>query len=167
MKLKSYLIRRPSPVRFFVALLPLLLGSGTAFAVNTLTQLTNAVVCPGDSATFSTVASGPLPYRFEWWKNGIVIPGQTNNSLSLSNISATNAATYSVKLTGGSNSVTNSATLTVRTNVSATPLSDLVRFVGSTAIFSTTASGTGPFSYVWRMTGTILTGRTNSTLTLT
>ena len=171
MKIKSYSIRRPSPIGFSLALLPLLLGDGAAFGgnqgANTLTPLTNAVVCPGDSAAFSTVASGPTPYHFEWWKNGVVIPGQTNNSLVFLNVSATNVATYSVKLTGAANSVTNSATLTLRTNVSATPLSDLVRFVGATAIFSTTASGTGPFTYMWAMNSAIMSGQTANSLTLT
>ena len=71
------------------------------------------MVCPGATATFSTVASGPCR-KFQWWKNRVVIPGKTNSSLTLSNVTAADAATYSVKLTGGYDCVTNSATLTVR-----------------------------------------------------
>src|ERR1700692_2123329 len=79
------------------------LCGATANAWNYLTPLTNVVACPGDKASFSTIASGPTPYRFEWWKNGVVIPGKTNSSLVLSNVSTSDTAKYSVKLTGGYN----------------------------------------------------------------
>src|SRR3979411_2753396 len=59
---------------------------------NQLTPLTNVVACPGDKASFSTTASGPTPYRFEWWKNGVVIPGKTNSNLVISNVSALDTA---------------------------------------------------------------------------
>src|ERR1700704_1906806 len=91
--------------RFTGALLLLGLCRSLAFAggstQNTLTPLTNGVVCPGDSVTFKTTAGGPTPYRFEWWKNGVVIPGKTNSNLVISNVSALDTASYSVKLTGG------------------------------------------------------------------
>ena len=167
MNMKRFLIGKTNPACFLLASLGWLSCSSAAFGTNTLTPLTNAIVCPGETRTFRTVASGPTPYQFQWWTNGIVIPGQTSNSLTLPNVIAANAATYSVTLKGGANNVTNSATLTVRTNVTATPLSDLVRSVGGIAIFSTTASGTGPFSYAWKTNGTVLPGRTASSLTLT
>ena len=62
--------------------------------------------------------------------------------------------------------VTNSVELTVNTVVGASPLSDLVKCPGEAAMFSTTASGTGPLSYVWQKDGSALTGQTDSTLTL-
>jgi hypothetical protein len=73
-------------------------------------SLTNFV---STTAVFSTVASGTPPYGYVWLKNGAAISGQTNSSLTLSNVSAGDAATYSVIVTGAMGSVTNSATLTV------------------------------------------------------
>src|SRR3954470_21297820 len=72
------------------------LGGNTGGTRNSLTPLTNVLACPGDNVTFSTVASGPTPYRFEWWRNAVILPGKTNSSLTISNVSATNAGTYSV-----------------------------------------------------------------------
>ena len=63
-------------------------------------------------------------------------------------------------------SVTNSETLTVLSNVSATQLIGLTNCPGSTATFSTTPSGSGPFTRVWRKDGNVLSGQTNNTLTL-
>src|ERR1041385_4707655 len=48
---------------------------------NTLTPLTNATVCPGANATFTTTPGGPTPYSFKWLKNGTIIPGKTTNTL--------------------------------------------------------------------------------------
>ena len=138
-----------------------------AYGWNTLTPLTNVVCCPGENATFSTTASGAKPWKFSWYKDGLVIPGRTNSSLTITNVTAASLGTYTVILQGGYNNVTNSATLAFKTPVSATPLTDLVRSVGSTAVFSTVASGTGPFTYVWQKNGSVLSGKTQSGLILT
>src|SRR4029077_1583465 len=64
---------------------------------------------------FSTVASGTPPFTYTWKKNGVTISGQTQNTLTLTNLSQTNSGTYAVIVNGACNSVTNSATLTVDT----------------------------------------------------
>src|SRR6185295_13030171 len=104
---------------------------------------------------------------FRWFKNGSALIGQTNTSLTLTNISATNAGTYSAVVSSGCGSVTNSGTLTVLTTISATSLTNLVRCPGDTAVFGTIASGTGPYSYQWLKNGGPLEGESSSSLTLT
>ena len=133
---------------------------------NTLTAIGNKTACPGDTVTFTTTAAGPTPWQFIWQKNGAPISGQTTNHLTLTNVTSAATATYTVILKGGLNNATNSGTLTVNTNVSATPLASLSRFVGSVAIFSTTPSGTGPFTFTWRKNGTNISGQSGSSLTL-
>ncbi len=132
----------------------------------TATALTPLVECPGNSATFSTVASGTGPFSYVWRLNGSVLSGKTTNSLVISPVSSANAGTYSVVVAGKANNVTNSATLTVSTNTTATSLTSLTLCPGSPATFTTTASGTGPFSYVWRLNGTQLNGQTTHTLNI-
>src|SRR5208283_3361746 len=147
-------------------------SGNTSQAVTNLTILVSAVgpvsqtVCPGDSVTFSTVASGTGPYSYAWMKNNVAISGQTNSNLTLNNVSAGDAATYGVIVNGLMGSVTNSATLTVNTPVTATPLSSVTDCPGDSAIFSTVASGTSPFSYVWLKNGTLISGQNGSSLTL-
>jgi hypothetical protein len=65
----------------------------------------------GSPATFSTLAAGMPPFRYVWKKNGIVLSGQTANTITLNAASMSDAGTYSVEVTGGSGSVTNSAKL--------------------------------------------------------
>ncbi len=130
------------------------------------TALTSLTECSGSPATFSTTASGTGPFSYVWRFNGTMLTGQTNHSLSIASVSTTNAGTYAVEVYGSCNSVTNTATLTVNTSVSATPLTPLTECSGSPATFSTTSSGTGPFSYVWRFNGSLLSGQTNNTLSI-
>ena len=50
--------------------------------------------------------------------------------------------------------------------VSATGPSNQTAVVGGNAVFSTTASGTGPYTYAWSKNGTAISGQTNSSFTL-
>ncbi len=130
------------------------------------TALINLVKCPGDSATFSTVALGTGPITFLWRKAGLEIAGETNNSLNLLSLVASNAGTYCVKVSGFCTSVTNCTTLTVLTNTTATPLTSLTLCPGSPATFTTVASGTGPFTYSWTKGGVPIAGQTSASLSI-
>jgi hypothetical protein len=109
-----------------------LVGAGTNFPANftfsgayvsqPITNLTvpvsatgpaNQTAGAGETVVLSTVASGTPPYSYAWLKNGSVLSGQTNSSLTLNSVSASDAATYSVIVSGAIGRVTNSATLTV------------------------------------------------------
>jgi len=156
-----------------------LVGAGTNFPANIVfsgnvpqpvTNLTIAVsatgptsqtVCPGDGVVFSTVASGTGPYSYAWLKSGSVLSGQTNSSLTLLNVGAGDAATYSVIVSGAMGMVTNSATLTVNAPVTVTtaPLNQ-TSVAGGSASFSVTASGTG-LSYQWLFNGQVIGTSTN------
>src|SRR5262249_37422408 len=60
-----------------------------------------------------------------------------------------------------------SFTLTVNPSLPPTPLSNQDIAGGGNASFSTVASGSGPFTYVWKHDGHMLPGQSGSTLTLT
>jgi hypothetical protein len=130
------------------------------------TALTSLSICPGQTASFATVATGTTPITCQWQKNGAPLAGQTNQSLTLNNISAADAGTYTVMVGSGCGATTQSATLTVNTNASASAMTSLTRNAGTSASFSTVAAGTGPFTYVWKKNGTVLAGRTTSSITL-
>ncbi|MEO6182927.1 MAG: hypothetical protein ABIP71_07515, partial [Verrucomicrobiota bacterium] len=131
----------------------------------TASALTNQTACVGLNATFNTAVSGTGPYTFVWKKGGSLLAGQTTNSLSFTNLMLSDADLYSVEVSGACNTVTNSASLIVNTNLTITPLSSLVVCPSNTATFSTIASGTGPFGYVWRKDGTLISGQNGSNLT--
>ncbi len=159
-----------------------LVGAGTNFPANfvfsgnvpqavtnltvpvSATALVSQTVCPGDTVMLSTVASGTPPYNYAWLKSGSTLSGQTNSSLTLSNVSTNDTATYSVIVSGAMGSVTNSATLTVNSPVTVTvaPLNQMA-VAGGSATFSVAATGTG-LSYQWVFNGTVI--GTGSSLTL-
>ncbi len=126
-------------------------------------SLTN---CPGTSASFSVTATG-TGLSYQWYKGTMALVGQTGSSLVLANVSAADAGTYSVVVSGVcGNAVTNSATLTVNENVvvASAPVS-LTNCPGTSASFSVTANGTG-LSYQWYKGTTALVGQTGSSLVL-
>jgi len=130
------------------------------------TPLSDAVRCEGDSVTFGTVGAGAGPLVFRWLKDGVAIPDATNSTLSLTNLTLSDAGTYSVEVQGACNAVTNTAVLTVNQLTTATPLASLAKCEGSSALFPSTVSGTGPFTFVWRKDGVVLPGETNASLFL-
>ena len=123
--------------------------------------------CADSTATYNVAASGS-DLAYQWYKGTNLLAGKTASSLSLSNLTTADAGTYKVTVSVPcGNSVSKTANLSVSSSVTATPLTDMVRSVGGTAIFSTTASGSGPFTFSWQKNGSILAGQTTSSLTLT
>ena len=160
-------------------IIPMLVGAGTNFPANfnfsgnvpqavtnltvpvSATGPTNQTAVAGSNVVFSTIASGTGPYNYAWSKNGAAISGQTNSSLTLNNVTTSDAATYSVIVGGAMGTVTNSATLTVNVpvTVTAAPTNQTV-VVGNNVTFSVTATGTG-LSYQWLFNGSVI-GTSNS-----
>jgi CSLREA domain-containing protein len=121
-------------------------------------QPISQTVCAGAPATFSVAASGASSITYQWRKNGVNISGANSSSYTIPAVTAGDAGTYDVVVTGACPGVTsNPVSLKVNapTNIS-TPLTNQTVCAGSTANFSTTASGTGPLSFVWRKNGTPL-----------
>src|SRR5208283_5251238 len=98
----------------------------------------------------------------------MLLPGQTNSSLVLTNVSTNDAAIYSVVVSGAcGNALTNSASLSVSQPavVSSAP-ANVTTCSGTGASFSVSATGTD-LSYQWFKATTLLPGQTNSSLVLT
>jgi pectate lyase len=102
----------------------------------------------GQSATFTVVAGGSTPLSYQWYFNtNWGIPNATNAFLTLINIQATNAGTYSAIVSNVAGSVTSAyAPLTVSAGTPARP--QLSGFVYNNGTFSLTVSGDPGLDYI-------------------
>ncbi len=149
-----------------------------ATAPSITTQPAGATKCPGDSVTFSVVASGTSP-SYQWYKGSPTIAtnaisGATLSSYTISPVAAANAGDYYVKVSNSAGTATSNpaATLTVNTPPSITGQPQgASKLVGEQVTFSVTATGTA-LTYQWRKGGVNLTnggaisGATTSTLAI-
>ena len=150
----------------------------TVNANTTTSDPADQTVCQGATAGFSTTASGTGPFHYAWTVDGSAFGGDTSSiSVPTGSLTVGNH-TVAVTTTGTCSSASQSATLTVNANTATTDPADTTVCLGGTASFSTTASGTAPFSFVWKQGATVLTngslggrvtivsGSTTSTLTI-
>lgn len=131
------------------------------------TQPQSQTVTGGDSVTFTAAANGDTPLSFQWRKNGANIPFATATSYTISSTSANDAGSYSAVVTNIAGSATSAnAILTVNTAPAVTgqPQSQ-TQTIGSSAVFSVSATGAAPLYYQWRFNGTLIAGATASTYT--
>ena len=94
------------------------LSSNAVLAVHAPPTITNqpaSQTClQGATVTFSVVA-GPPPLAYQWWKNGAPLPnlpnagGATGATLTLSNVTTADSATYSVVINNGYGAIASSA----------------------------------------------------------
>ena len=79
-----------------------------------VTQPQNVTNLVGTTASFSVTATACTPLSYQWWFASAPIPGQTNASLSLTNVTAASAGNYAVVVTAAGGSTSSAlATLTV------------------------------------------------------
>jgi alpha-galactosidase len=123
------------------------LGSGITSAIGP----TNQPLIIGSSTSLTTIASGTPPFHYVWRRNGAVLTGQTANTITLNPVSVSDAGIYSVEVSGGNGSATNSAVLT-----SSNPTSLVARFEDGSLVLSWPTGYRG-----WRLqaqTNTLNTG---------
>ncbi|MBK9316153.1 MAG: hypothetical protein IPM55_18220 [Acidobacteria bacterium] len=131
-------------------------------ANTTATEPDAADGLPGATANFTTTASGTGPFSYAWKLDGMPIAGATNSNTIDTTALSLGAHTVEVTVTGACGAVTKTAALNVQASTAATELMPQTVCQGATANFTTTASGTGPFTYAWKLDGTTIAGATNS-----
>ena len=141
----------------------------TAITVQPQSQTNNA----GASITFSVSATGFYPLNYQWLRNGTNlvnggnISGATNSTLTITAISASDAANYSVTISNAERHVSSSnATLAViyPPNITAQPTNQVV-LEGSTATFGVTLTGSAPV-FRWLFNNTNLLNARSATYTI-
>jgi hypothetical protein len=124
-------------------------------------------VVAGQSATFSVSASGTAPLTYQWRRNGTDIGTNAANHTTAATTLADNDAKFTVTVSNAAgNADSAEATLTVTSapvapTITGQPQNRTVT-VGQTAAFSVTASGTTPFTYLWKKNGSNVGGNSAS-----
>jgi sugar lactone lactonase YvrE len=130
-------------------------------------QPQSQTVLAGTNVTFCVTAGGIPQVYYQWYWASNLLPDQTNSTLSLVGVSLTNAGNYQLVVTNLYGSATSSvAALTVlAAAITAQPQSGHVS-IGSNATFSVAATATASLGYQWYFDAAVLSGQTNSTLSL-
>ncbi len=104
-------------------------------------------------------ASGPAgATTYAWTIGNGTITSAANIQTITYTAGASGNVTLNLTVTNGSGcSASNSANVTVQQNTSTTDPADTTVCLGGTAVFTTTASGTAPFSFVWKQGVMVLT----------
>ena len=131
------------------------------------TQPTNQTACLGGAVSFSVAATG-ANLTYQWRKGGAAIGGATSATYNIAAVTAGDAASYDVIVTGACGTLTSSAaTLTINpaTSVNTQPQNQTV-CVGAAATFTVAASGAGTVTYQWRKGGVAINGATAASFTI-
>jgi len=143
-------------------------------------QPTNTTSLAGGTVTFTAGVSGSLPLNYQWELNGVSlanssrVSGANTNSLTISNVQATDAGNYILMVSNGAGA-TNSTAAMLTVNgppvINAQPISQVVA-PGTLVTFSVSASGTAPLGYHWQFNGAplsdggVISGSSTSVLSL-
>ena len=137
-----------------------------------LSSPTGVSTIVGGTATFTVAFVGTPAPTIQWLKNGAALAGATSATLTLTNITAADAADYSAQLTNSLGSVTSAAaTLTVNPAPAAPsfttpPVSQSVT-VGGNVTFTVAVTGVPTPTLQWLKDGLGINGASSATLTLT
>jgi N-acetylneuraminic acid mutarotase len=153
-------------------------SSAATLTVNTAPVITsqpaNVTVAAGGNASFTVAATASGTLSYQWRKNGTAISGATSSTLSLTNVSTTDAGSYDCVVTntvGGNMTSTTSSAATL--TVVVTPTTPVVTIAaqataGKTGLLATTQDQGAGNTYTWTLTnGTITGGQGTRSITYT
>lgn len=138
--------------------------------LNVQVQPSNVTTNQGANVTFTATTQGGTPPLVYQWndQNNNPIPGQTNSSLTLTNVQSAQGGTYTLTVTNDYGTASVPVTLTVNAgpaqisqNIEPT---NVTAYVGDSVTLSIQASGSLP-SYQWYQDGAAVSGATNAAYT--
>ena len=142
--------------------------TGVAPAITT--NPVSSTVSAGNKASFSVSATGTASLLYQWQLNGSDLPGATNATLTLTNVQAVSAGSYSVNITNDYGfAVSSNAALTINPSapaITSQPVSQ-TNAITHSSTFTIRASGSQPLNYQWLFNGSPIPSATGTVLVLT
>jgi hypothetical protein len=134
-------------------------------------QPTGLTVPAGTLVSLSVAASGRPEPSYQWYRDGLPLPGETAAVLSLPTVQPGEAGTYhAVARNAGGSATSAAAVLTIMRPESAPRViqatGDLEPAAGTEVVLQVEAAGSPPLLYQWLRNGNALEGQTSATLRL-
>jgi len=135
-------------------------------------QPVSLMVTQGNSAVFTTSASGVPPPSFQWLFNGTILSNATSSSFTISSAQAANAGKYSVIASNSAGTATSTQAVLNVLLLPTFPMvvtqpRSLTNTAGSTAQFMVVANGAAPLFYQWRLNSNSILGASSASYSLT
>ncbi len=133
-----------------------------------LTQPRDQTTWSGRTVTFTVMANGSLPLRYQWQLNGEIIEGATTSTYRIDSAAPAESGVYNVVVSNTrGTAVSRNATLVVWPDpYFALQPTNQTRLLGQTATFRAVALGSQPVHYQWYSEGEALPGETSPLLSL-
>ncbi|NOS72014.1 MAG: hypothetical protein HOP33_19060 [Verrucomicrobia bacterium] len=130
----------------------------------------NLSTTQGLAAAFAPVITGSQ-LQFQWRFNGTNLPGATGGDLTLMNVQANQAGSYSVLASNASGVVTSAAAVLSIVVPNGAPIigsqpQNVSVYEGNAASFSVAVVGAAPLNYQWHFNGGVINNATNSSYAL-
>lgn len=122
---------RATPVQIAANAVAVSAGDTNSFVIGTdqvalttrpavLTPPADVTVAAGGDASLSILASGNAAPSYQWFKDGLLLPGETSSSLAIDNASVADTGAYTVRVSNASGTLfATPATITVATGFDA------------------------------------------------
>ncbi len=118
-----------------------------------------------ETAAFRVRAVSSYPVSYQWQFNGVLIPGETNDSLTIRNVSAADEGAYRVVMKTAVGQNPSALAKLTASHIHQHPQSS-TQLVDSTFQLSVGVTGPMPFSFQWFKNGNLLEGAVSSNLVI-
>jgi len=121
----------------------------------------------GTNVSLGVSLNGSGPISYTWQFDGTNLDDETNATLTITNMQASDAGTYTVVASNCISMATAQAVVSygIPISISVPPLSQFAG-PGTNVNLGVSLAGSGPISYTWQFDGANLGGETNATLTI-
>ena len=133
-----------------------------------LLQPANLMICQGAAATFHVEASSYEPIEYQWLKDGIEIPGATDDRYTIDLADIADVGSYSVLVANNCSQVESEAAsldIIAMPDILAQPTSQSI-CQGTMVTFAVQAKSSEPLRYQWLKDGVNIPGAASDTYTI-
>ncbi|MCD4680093.1 MAG: tandem-95 repeat protein, partial [Bacteroidales bacterium] len=112
-------------------------------------------LCEGEQVVFSVTTQGTTPMTFQWYKDGVILPGETDTVLIIDPITFTDNGNYTCVATNvcGTRTTHNAQLVVMLPPIIISQPVSQTACENSSASFTVVADVTGPHCYIWYKNG--------------